>query len=99
MPEKKDKQINLQIQLDDEIAQGTYVNLAVVQHSSSEFVLDFVFIPPGQPKAKVRSRLIMAPEHAKRLSAVLQENLGRFESRFGEIKMPPIMQPVKGTVQ
>ena len=82
------KQVTLQIQLDEQTAQGVYVNLAIVQHSSSEFILDFVFINPGQPAAKVRSRVIMSPEHTKRLSKALAENLGHYESRFGEIKLP-----------
>jgi len=87
------KQVNIQIQLDDDIAQGMYVNMVVVQHSSAEFVLDFIFVTPGQPKAKVRSRVILAPEHTKRLFAVLRENLGHYENRFGEIKLTNVVTP------
>lgn len=93
------KQVNIQIQLDEEIAQGVYVNMAVVQHSHAEFVLDFIFIPPGQPKAKVRSRIILAPEHAKRLFVALRENLGHYEKLFGEIQIPNPPAPAQGTVQ
>jgi hypothetical protein len=93
------KQVNIQIELDQDMAQGMYVNMAVVQHSSAEFVLDFIFIPPGQPKAKVRSRIIMAPEHAKRLLAALRDNLGHYEKRFGEINLPNLPPPLQSTVQ
>jgi hypothetical protein len=93
------KQVNIQIELDQDMAQGMYVNMAVVQHSSAEFVLDFIFIPPGQPKAKVRSRIIMAPEHAKRLLLALRDNLGHYEKRFGEIQLPNLPPPLQSTVQ
>ena len=93
------KQVNIQIQLDEDVAQGMYVNMAVVQHSSAEFVLDFIFIHPGQPKAKVRSRIIIAPEHAKRLLLALRDNLAHYENRFGEIKLPNVAPPVQSTVQ
>ncbi len=82
------KPVSMQIQLDDATAQGAYSNLAVVQHSSSEFILDFIFINPGGPAAKVRSRIIMAPEQIKRLYQALGENLAHYEKRFGEIKLP-----------
>jgi len=85
MAENIDKnQIN--IELDEEIAQGTYSNLAVITHSSTEFVVDFVRIVPGTPKAKVKSRIILTPEHAKRLMLALQDNLSKFESMHGKIK-------------
>ncbi len=93
------KQVSLQIQLDEQTAQGVYVNLAIVQHSSSEFVLDFVFINPGQPAAKVRSRIIMAPEQVKRLHKALGENLAHYESRFGEIKLPALGPEFKMPMQ
>jgi len=93
------KQVNIQIQLDEDVAQGMYVNMAVVQHSHAEFVLDFIFIPPGQPKAKVRSRIILAPEHAKRLAVALRENLGHYEKHFGEIQLPNLPPPIQSTVQ
>jgi hypothetical protein len=77
-------QIN--IELDEEIAQGIYSNLAVITHSSTEFVVDFVRIVPGTPKAKVKSRIILTPEHAKRLMMALQENITKFESVNGKVK-------------
>lgn len=84
--DKKQNQIN--IELTDDIAQGIYSNLAVISHSSSEFVVDFVRIVPGVPKAKVQSRIILTAEHAKRLLNALQENINRFESNFGKITLP-----------
>jgi hypothetical protein len=76
----------LQIELTEEIAQGIYSNLAIITHSSSEFVLDFVRVMPGIPKANVKSRVILTPEHAKRLLLALQENIQKFESVNGAIK-------------
>ena len=76
-----------QIELKDDIAQGTYANMAVISHSSSEFVLDFIRMVPGVPKHRVQSRVIMAPEHAKRLLRALQENVNRYEAALGEIKL------------
>jgi hypothetical protein len=81
------KEIQLQVQLDDDIAQGMYVNMAMVNHTETEFTVDFIFLQPQQPKAKVRSRIITSPKHAKRLLLALQENLARFESRFGAIDL------------
>jgi len=86
--ENQIKTVNLEIQLDDATSLGQYVNMAVIQHSASEFVLDFVFVMPGQPKARVRSRLIMSPDNAKRTLKSLQDNVNHFERRFGEIKLP-----------
>ena len=77
-------QIN--IELDETIAQGIYSNLAIINHSASEFVLDFVCIMPGVPKAKVKSRIVLTPQHAKRLVKALAENVHRFENSHGEIK-------------
>jgi len=76
----------LNIELKEEVAQGTYSNLAIITHSSSEFVLDFVRIMPGIPKAEVKSRIILTPEHAKRLLAALKDNVEKFESVHGDIK-------------
>ena len=78
----------LQIELKEEVAQGTYANLAIITHSSSEFILDFVRVMPGIPKAGVQSRVVLAPEHAKRLLSALEENIGKYERVFGEIRMP-----------
>ncbi|MDR3219802.1 MAG: DUF3467 domain-containing protein [Dysgonamonadaceae bacterium] len=97
---EKQQQNNIQIELTDEIAQGIYSNLAVIAHSSSEFVVDFVRLMPGVPKAKVQSRIILTPEHAKRLMLALTDNIKKYESQNGEIKLqsagfnPPIIGPV-----
>lgn len=81
---KKGNQIN--IELSEEVAQGVYSNLAIITHSSSEFVLDFVRIMPGLPKAKVMSRVVLTPEHAKRLLYALQDNIQKYEAAHGPIK-------------
>ena len=97
MEEKKDpKQQQIQIELKEDVAQGVYSNLAILTHSSSEFVIDFIRVMPGIPKADVKSRVILTPEHAKRLSLALQDNISKYESVHGEIKkvegsgVPPI---------
>ena len=77
----------LQIELKEEVAQGTYANLAIITHSSSEFILDFIRVMPGMPKAGVQSRIVLAPEHAKRLLRALEENIGKYERAFGLIRM------------
>jgi hypothetical protein len=76
----------ISIELNEEVAQGTYSNLAVITHSASEFVIDFVRIMPGIPKAQVKSRIILTPEHAKRLVTALQDNIAKYESVHGTIK-------------
>jgi hypothetical protein len=81
---KKPGQIN--IELDEAIADGIYSNLAIINHSVSEFVVDFVKIMPGTPKSKVKSRIILTPQHAKRLLKALNENILRFEKAHGDIK-------------
>lgn len=83
---KKKNQIN--IELKEDVAQGTYANLAIITHSTSEFVLDFIRVMPGIPKAEVKSRIILTPEHAKRLLFALKDNVGKFESVHGPIKDP-----------
>ncbi len=93
--EDKTKQQQLNIELNEEVAQGIYSNLAVITHSSSEFVVDFVRIMPGIPKANVKSRIILTPEHAKRLLMALQDNIKKFESIHGPIKnVPPGSDPL-----
>ncbi len=87
---KNDNQ--LQIELNEEVAQGTYANLAVIVHSSSEFVMDFIRMMPGVAKAKVKSRVVMTPEHAKRLAIALNDNIMRYEKQFGEINIPDNVQ-------
>lgn len=85
MSEKKN-QGKINIQLDDQIAEGIYCNLAIINHSVSEFVVDFVKVMPGVPKSKVKSRIILTPQHAKRLLKALNDNVVRFEKKHGEIK-------------
>ena len=83
---KKVQQIN--IELDEKISSGEYANFVVVTHSPAEFVMDFTRILPGVPKAKVHSRIIMAPQHAKAFLGALSENIKKFESKHGEINIP-----------
>ena len=83
-PQQKKGQIN--IELDEKTAQGSYSNLAIINHSVSEFIVDFVNIMPGTPKSKVKSRIILSPQHAKRLAKALAENVRRFEQAHGEIR-------------
>lgn len=93
MSDNNQQQGQINIELDEQIAEGIYSNLAIINHSSSEFVLDFVCIMPGTPKAKVKSRIVLTPQHAKRLVKALAENVHRFEATNGEIKdveQPPI---------
>ena len=80
------QQGQINIELDEKTAEGIYSNLAIINHSPSEFVLDFVTIMPGVPKSKVKSRIILTPQHAKRLLKAIAENISRFESAHGEIK-------------
>ena len=81
---EKDQSINVEI--DEKTAEGIYSNLAVINHSASEFVVDFVSIMPATPKAKVKSRVVLTPEHAKKLVKALQNNIANFEAAHGEIK-------------
>jgi hypothetical protein len=87
-------QNQISIELNEEIAQGTYSNLAVITHSASEFVVDFIRIMPGIPKAQVKSRIILTPEHAKRLVAALEDNILKYESVHGTIKEVKGSEPV-----
>ncbi len=87
MNDNKQQPQQLNIELSEEVAQGIYSNLAVITHSSSEFVLDFVRIMPGIPKANVKSRIILTPEHAKRLLLALQDNLKKYEAAHGVIDL------------
>jgi len=84
MEDKNQNQLN--IELSEEVAEGIYSNLAIITHSNSEFVLDFVKVMPGVPKAKVKSRIVLTPQHAKRLLAALSDNISKFESVHGTIK-------------
>ncbi|MCP9610479.1 DUF3467 domain-containing protein [Coprobacter tertius] len=90
----------VQIELSAEVAEGIYSNLAIISHSSSEFVIDFVRLMPGIPKAPVKSRIILTPEHAKRLMFAIEENILKYEKQFGTIRtnddsaaIPPFMAP------
>ncbi|MDR0546630.1 MAG: DUF3467 domain-containing protein [Dysgonamonadaceae bacterium] len=98
---EKQAQNNIQIELTDDVAQGIYSNLAIIAHSASEFVVDFVSLLPGTPKAKVKSRIILTPEHAKRLMHALIDNVKKYESQFGEIKIQQnggYNQPIVGPI-
>ncbi len=94
MEEKKDTN-QMNIEISEEIADGVYSNLAIISHSNQEFVLDFVRMMPNVPKAKVKSRIILSPSHAKRLMNALEENIKKYEDQNGPIQdggtpMPPI---------
>lgn len=82
------EQKQLQVELQPEVAKGVYSNMAMVTHSASEFVLDFISMLPGMSKATVQSRVLMTPEHAKRLLLALQDNVARYEQNFGSIRLP-----------
>ena len=90
------KAAGIEIQLDEQIALGNYCNLAIIAHSTSEFILDFATMLPGLPKARVKSRVVLTPEHAKRLLLSLQENITRYENNIGKINIPtkqPMIDP------
>ena len=84
---------SLKIELTPEVAEGTYANLAIITHSSAEVVLDFIRVLPGVPKANVKSRIVLAPEHAKRLLFALQDNIVKYEKAFGPINLPGAEAP------
>lgn len=95
MSDPKNEQ-KLNIELPEDVADGVYSNLAIITHSHSEFIIDFVNVMPGVPKAKVKNRIILTPQHAKRLMKALKENVTKFEMNFGEIKdndPNPMMPP------
>ncbi|MDD5686257.1 MAG: DUF3467 domain-containing protein [Elusimicrobia bacterium] len=88
MPEENvQKQVQIQIEIDDATAQGLYSNLALITHNDMEFVFDFTYVQPQQPKAKVRARIISSPVHAKRFLQALSENIKKYEDKFGTIKV------------
>ncbi|HKZ37951.1 MAG TPA: DUF3467 domain-containing protein [Chryseolinea sp.] len=99
-PAQAQNQIN--IELSEEIAEGIYSNLAMIAHSNSEFVIDFIRLMPGVPKAKVKSRIVITPEHAKRFLLALKDNIEKYENSFGAIKrtddMPKFPMNFGGTV-
>lgn len=90
MAEGKKNQKQLNIELPEEVAEGTYSNLAIISHSHSEFVLDFIRMMPNMPKAKVKSRIVLTPMHAKRLMKALADNVKKFEAQFGSIDEPDV---------
>ena len=93
---EKKHENQLQIELKEDVAQVVYCNLAVISHSSSEFIMDLIRVLPGLPKARVKSRVVLTPEHAKRLLISLQENITRYESNVGKINIPtkqPMIEP------
>ncbi|MCS7227873.1 MAG: DUF3467 domain-containing protein [Endomicrobia bacterium] len=92
MEQPKEQQQQIQIEIDDITAQGIYSNLAIISHSPDEFILDFIFIQPQIPKAKVRARIITSPQHIKRFLSALQENIKKYEEKFGEIKTEPKLE-------
>lgn len=99
---KVQTQNQINIELSEEIAEGIYSNLAMIAHSNSEFVIDFIRLMPGVPKARVKSRVIITPEHAKRLLAALRDNIDKYEATFGAIKrtdeMPKFPMNFGGTI-
>ncbi len=95
---KSNKEMQIQIQLDDETAQGIYANLVLVNHTETEFTLDFMYLQPQQPKAKVRSRIISSPKHTKRILNALKENMRRYEERFGPVDISG-PNPAEGLLQ
>ena len=90
---KPEEQQQLNIAIDENVADGIYSNLAIINHSASEFIVDFITVMPGSPKAKVKSRVILTPQHAKRFMKALSENVRKFENQHGEIKD---IDPTKG---
>src|ERR1700733_14473458 len=83
---KAPEPVNINIELPDEIAEGIYSNLAIITHSNSEFIVDFIRIMPGVPKAKVKARVVLTPQHAKRLLRALKDNLTKFEQLHGPVQ-------------
>jgi len=88
MEDQKTPPNSLNIELPEDIAEGTYSNLAIISHSHSEFVLDFIRLMPNVPKAKVKSRVVLTPSHAKRLLKALADNVKKYEGQFGVINDP-----------
>jgi len=100
--QQQQAQNQINIELSEEIAEGIYSNLAMIAHSNSEFVVDFIRLMPGVPKAKVKSRIVITPEHAKRFLLALKDNIERYEAAFGPIKrtedMPKFPMNFGGTM-
>ncbi|HRO72831.1 MAG TPA: DUF3467 domain-containing protein [Saprospiraceae bacterium] len=102
MAENNPNQNQINIELSEELSEGIYSNLAIISHSHSEFIVDFIRLVPNVPKARVKSRIILTPQHAKRLMKALQDNIKRYENQFGNIEdpeagmMPPMNFPTAG---
>jgi len=86
MSDQKENQKGLNIELSEEVAEGVYSNLAIITHSPSEFIFDFIRIMPGVPKGRVKSRIVMTPEHAKKLLRALNDNISKYEDAIGSIR-------------
>src|SRR5213075_424811 len=86
MDQQPQQPSQLNIEISEEVAEGNYANLAIITHSHSEFVIDFVNVMPGTPKSKVKSRIILTPQHTKRLMKALSDNIGKYEALNGAIK-------------
>lgn len=103
MAQNNNNEQQINIELPEDIAEGIYANFAVIAHSNQEFIVDFVRLMPGTPKAKVKSRIILTPQHAKRLVKALAENLKRYEEQFGQIEdngnIPPFPMGFGPTAQ
>lgn len=91
-PTQNQAQGQIQIEVDENIAQGIYANLALISHSETEVILDFIFLQPQAPRAKVRARVITSPSHAKKLLLALEDNLKKYEARFGKIELAPQLE-------
>ena len=92
-------QVQIQLQIDEQTAQGVYVNMAMVNHNETEFVIDFVYVQPQAPKAVVRARVINSPRHMKRLLHALQDNVSKYEAQFGKIDVSGMLPPTLGMPQ
>jgi hypothetical protein len=90
----KTPEVQLQIELDDEVANGQYANMALVNHTETEFTLDFIYVQPQQPKARVRSRIITSPKHMKRLLLAIQDNLQKYEAKYGAVILGDSEEPM-----
>lgn len=96
MEQNNQQQGQLNIELSEDMSEGTYSNLAIITHSNAEFVIDFINVMPGSPKAKVKSRIVLTPQHAKRLLKALAENVKKFEQVNGNIKdLEPVSIPMQ----
>lgn len=95
---KKNQNESIDVELTEEVAEGSYSNLVMISHSQSEFVMDFIVMLPGMPKAKVKSRIILTPEHAKSLLTALKENIDIYEKNFGKIGSHTLNLPTFGKI-